>query len=180
MPLITQTKGRIAAPWNPEPNGDFSSPFGLTINQGFNSLETPLGEAGIEAYEERKRKALAEPFYTRRTMPDTKHKKREAPISYRPPVALKDEFQSRVKKSGLSISAFITKSVFNVTPPRQSRHPPLEQKQLAKLLFEAAKIHGDLQAIAQKGAGDDAQLETAVEALTEIRTILMRSIGRER
>ena len=50
-------------------------------------------------------------------------KKREAPISYRPPAALREEFHSRVEKSGLSASAFITKSVFGNDAPRQSRRP---------------------------------------------------------
>lgn len=111
-------------------------------------------------------------------MPDKKDKKREAPISYRPPSKLRDEFQSRVEKSGMSTSAYITKSVFNQTLPSQLRRPPIEQKLLAKLLFEAAKIHGDLQQIATQGNGDNQQLETAIEALIEIRAALLASMGR--
>jgi len=112
-------------------------------------------------------------------MPDKKHNKREAPISYRPPKELREEFAARVEKSGLSTSAFITKAIFNAVPSRQSRRPALEQKLLAKLLNEAVKIHGDLQHI--DGAYDDdaaAQIETATDALIEIRAALLKAMGR--
>ena len=56
-------------------------------------------------------------------MPDSTNRKREAPISYRPPKGLREEFHARVEKSGLSTSAFITKAVFATDPPRQSRRP---------------------------------------------------------
>lgn len=112
-------------------------------------------------------------------MKDRKDKKREAPISYRPPKDLRDEFHLRVQKSGLSTTAFITKAVFNQIPSRQSRRPSIEEKLLAKLLFEAAKIHGDLQQI---DAADDneicKQIETATNALTEIRAALLKGMGR--
>lgn len=111
-------------------------------------------------------------------MPDKKDKKREAPISYRPPSKLRDEFQSRVEKSGMSTSAFITKSVFNQAPPRQSRRPSIEKKLLMKLLNEAVKIHSDLQQIEMQGNGDSQQLETANEALNEIRAALLKAAER--
>jgi len=70
-------------------------------------------------------------------------KNREAPISYRPPETLREEFRARVEKSGLSVNAFITQAVFASPPPRQSRRP-------------------------------------AVATLTDIRTLLMQALGRER
>lgn len=114
-------------------------------------------------------------------MPDRKDKKREAPISYRPPKDLRDEFHSRVQKSGLSTTAFITKAVFNQDPSRQSRRPSIEEKLLAKLLNEAAKIHQELHSIALDN-GDEANntrlMEEAVDALTEIRAALLKAMGR--
>ena len=112
-------------------------------------------------------------------MPTGKTKKRAAPISYRPPQGLRDEFMERVQKSGLSTSAFITHAVFNLAPPRQSRRPPLEEKLLARLLNEAAKIHGDLQQIPSCDSEDiQAQIEAATEELTLIRTALLKAMGR--
>ena len=112
-------------------------------------------------------------------MPNGRKKKRAAPISYRPPKGLREEFAERVQKSGLSTSAFITKSIFDVAPSRQSRRPPLEQKLLAKLLSEAARIHGDLQQLSSGESEDiQAQIETATDELTVIRTVLLKAMGR--
>ena len=114
-------------------------------------------------------------------MLDRKDKKREAPISYRPPKDLRDEFHSRVQKSGLSTAAFITKAVFNEAPNRQSRRPSIEEKLLARLLNEATKIHHDLHEKSQTNGGEtcNAQLmEEAVSALTEIRAALLKAMGR--
>ena len=67
-------------------------------------------------------------------MPEQDDKKREAPISYRPPKELRAEFDERVLASGLSTSAFITKSVFGRDPPRRSRRPSVEHEAVAQIL----------------------------------------------
>lgn len=108
--------------------------------------------------------------------------KRPAPISYRPPVDLEDEFNSRVEKSGLSISAYLTKCVFGQAPPRQSKRPAASQKLLAKLLGQAAKIHEDLQVIRRTPelAPDDQELfEEACKDLSEIRAAILKNMGRQ-
>ena len=115
-------------------------------------------------------------------MPEPKNKKRNAPISYRPPEDLREEFYSRVESSGLSTSAFLTKSWSGQEPPRQTRRPVLEQKLLARLLGEAATIRTDLHEISLTG-GDNANntllIETAVEELTAIRAALLKAMDRK-
>ena len=50
---------------------------------------------------------------------------------------------------------------------------------LARLLAEAAQLRGQLETLA--GYGDrEVRLEQAVAALTDIRTLLMQALGRER
>ncbi|MBT3039199.1 MAG: hypothetical protein KME37_09725 [Candidatus Thiodiazotropha sp. (ex Codakia orbicularis)] len=113
-------------------------------------------------------------------MPTKKDKKREAPISYRPPAHLREEFSARVERSGLSTSAFITQAIFGGTPSRRSRRPPVEQKLLAHLLSEAAKIHSELERIDYENSKAlQAQIETAVEELTVIRAALLKAMGRQ-
>ncbi|QYZ67853.1 MAG: hypothetical protein HPY30_00865 [Gammaproteobacteria bacterium (ex Lamellibrachia satsuma)] len=114
-------------------------------------------------------------------MPEKQKDKRSAPISYRPPAALREEFKLRVEKSGLSTSAFITKAVFDARPPRQSRRPALEQKLLARLLGEAAKIRSELHEIALSGGSNGSTLliDRAVDELTEIRAALLKAMGRK-
>lgn len=108
------------------------------------------------------------------------HKKREAPISYRPPRELRDEFHARVQKSGLSVCAFITKSVFDHEPPRQSRRPAVEQKQLARLMADAARIRSQLSELEQADPDDEYQhvLEDISGSLADIRTLLLEAMGR--
>ncbi len=109
-------------------------------------------------------------------------KKRPAPLSYRPPASLQDEFDIRVSKSGLSVSAYITKCIFNQAPPRQSKRPAAEYKLLAKLLGEAAKIHDDLHALKQAQSMNDEdrfRFDTALNNLTEIRAAILKSMGRQ-
>ncbi len=113
-------------------------------------------------------------------MPDRKNTKREAPISYRPPKDLREEFRARVEKSGLSTGAFITKAIFAADPPRQSRRPSMEAELLARLLAQAAKIRDELHEISLSGSDDrGAVIEAAFGELTEIRAALLKASGRQ-
>src|ERR1700676_2058530 len=103
-------------------------------------------------------------------MPVESDNKREAPISYRPPKELRAEFERRVNASGLSTSAFITKSVFGVDPPRQSRRPSIDQQAVARILAGLAGVRDQLQAIASasgQGGASAVTVEEAVRSLTE-------------
>lgn len=115
-------------------------------------------------------------------VPETTGKKREPPISYRPPVALRAEFDRRVERSGLSISAFITKAVFAADPPRQSRRPAASQEEIARLLGQAAAIREALDQLAA-GRHHDGQIRAAVEGanlyLREMRAACFRALGRQ-
>ena len=114
-------------------------------------------------------------------MPDKLKQTRPPPISYRPPVGLRDEFDARVEKSGLSVGAFITRAVFDERPPRQARRPAVEQKLLARLLGEAARIRTALDEIALRSAdpGNRHLLQQAVGDLSEIRAALLKAMGRK-
>ena len=115
-------------------------------------------------------------------MSDKTPKKREAPISYRPPAELRDKFHLRVKQSGLSTSAYITKCCLDIDPPRQSRRPVVEEKLLAKLLAEAAAIRMNLDAIDSATDGSvetEVLLEQAVDELGQIRAALLKTMGRK-
>jgi|SRR5271154_567118 len=113
-------------------------------------------------------------------MPAGNDNKREAPISYRPPKELRAEFERRVNASGLSTSAFITKSVFGADPPRQSRRPSIEHQAVAQILGELARVRDQLHSIAvASGPGSGVLLEEAVRSLTEIRAACFKALGRK-
>jgi hypothetical protein len=108
----------------------------------------------------------------------TDESKREAPISYRPPAHLREQFRARVEKSGLSVNAYITKAVFDAAPPRQSRRPALAQQDLARLLAETAALRARLDAVPVDGERDALLHEEAVRSLHDIRLLLMQAMGR--
>ncbi len=115
-------------------------------------------------------------------MSDKTPKKREAPISYRPPAELRDKFHSRVKQSGLSTCAYITKCCLNIDPPRQSRRPSIEEKLLGKLLAQSAAIRMNLDAIdsaSHEMSETEVLLEQAVDELGQIRAALLKTMGRK-
>lgn len=103
--------------------------------------------------------------------------RRQAPISYRPPEALKTEFHRRVEKSGLSISGFITKAIFDQMPPRQSRRSSFDKKQLARLLIEVGRIREQLTQLSSSDNGGT-DIETAIAELSEIRNAILHGMGR--
>ncbi|WP_457663199.1 hypothetical protein [Sinorhizobium medicae] len=107
-------------------------------------------------------------------------KKRDAPISYRPPEILREEFRARVENSGLSVNAFITQAIFASPPARQARRPSVATQDLTRLLAEAAQLRAQLGTLPLEGERQVQLHEEAVAALTDIRTLLMQALGRER
>ncbi|MDF1600940.1 hypothetical protein PZ895_14350 [Mesorhizobium sp. YIM 152430] len=85
----------------------------------------------------------------------------------------------RVDKSGLSVGAFITRSIFAEDPPRQVRRAPVEQQELARLLCETARLHDRLRALGDRDAVDPVLLEEAVRDLHEIRAACLAALGRK-
>jgi hypothetical protein len=116
-------------------------------------------------------------------MPEQDDKKREAPISYRPPKELRAEFDERVLASGLSTSAFITKCVFGRDPPRRPRRPSVEHEAVAQILAGLAQVRDELHAITthlgEGGAADRALIEEAFRPLTEMRAVCFKALGRK-
>lgn len=107
--------------------------------------------------------------------------KREAPISYRPPEYLRAELLRRVEASGLSVSAFITKAVFDKEPPRTVRKPGVSQQEAGRVLGELGRIAEALRGAAQAATDKDsrAQIDAATRDLSEMRTAVFEALGRE-
>ncbi|RCK43660.1 hypothetical protein TH25_21145 [Thalassospira profundimaris] len=110
----------------------------------------------------------------------TKHK-REAPISYRPPQALREEFYVRADKSGLSVSGFITACVFGQGEGRSRRKPSIERRELVQLLATCAAIRDQLSRL-EDMAQDSADVQVAFEdmhrQLGEMRAACFKALGR--
>ena len=90
------------------------------------------------------------------SMTEKTDKKRDAPVSYRPPAELRDEFRRRVETSGLSANAYITTAPSSTAAiPRGTRRPAVEKQMLAQLLGRSAAIRDALDN-ASRVAGDEA------------------------
>ncbi|MDW3098641.1 MAG: hypothetical protein R8J41_11135 [Alphaproteobacteria bacterium] len=98
--------------------------------------------------------------------------KRTAPISYRPPAKLADEFEARVRASGLSTNAFLSEAVF-----RKKGFGGGVRRHLATLLAACAEIKDLLRSIKAR-EGEPEALERVEAELRLIRTALMQLLGR--
>tara|TARA_R110002126_G_scaffold12953_1_gene55512 strand:- start:120 stop:470 length:351 start_codon:yes stop_codon:yes gene_type:complete len=114
-------------------------------------------------------------------MSDKTKQKRDAPISYRPPQALREEFYVRADKSGLSVSGFITASVFGKDVHRSRKKPPIERRELVQLLSTCAAIRDQLSRL-EDVAGESPETQAALEdmhlQLGEMRSACFRALGR--
>ena len=106
-------------------------------------------------------------------MPEKTADRRAAPISYRPPKALREEFYRRFEDSGLSMNEFITKGVLG----NRSSRAQNERLLLARLLQQAAEIADRLHEM-QSGESDPA-LKSALADLAHIRAALLALMGRK-
>ena len=111
-------------------------------------------------------------------MNENERKKREPPISYRPPAKLRDEFLARVEKSGLTTCAYITKCCLDIDPPRQSRRPAIEAQVLGRLLAELSALRDELHAANSAGERDTVLHEQAVALLSDIRDAVLDRANR--
>ena len=107
-------------------------------------------------------------------------KQRDPPISYRVPVALKAMFDRKWKKSGLSVSAFITQRIFNALEPRQTRRPAVEETLLADCVSELIQIKEALKTIAKEDEGVADGVERVDGRLAELRNLFMNKANRRK
>lgn len=103
-------------------------------------------------------------------------KKREAPISYRPPCELREQFRARVEESGLSVNAFITAAVFGEGSPKPVRRTSASRADVARLLAETALLNDRLKGLA--GDANPALLDDAMRDLREIRAACLAALRR--
>ena len=107
-----------------------------------------------------------------------KKRVREAPISYRPPKDLRAEFDARVSKSGLTVSAFLTKAIFDQEPGRASRKPSVEAKEIVRLAAEVAKLADQIRNLEANNALEEHLKARALMDVGIIRSSIMTALGR--
>lgn len=87
------------------------------------------------------------------------------------------------ERAGLTAGSYARGVILGAPAPRQVRRPPVERKELARLLGELGHIGSNLNQIARVGnAGegiDDVALAEALGGLSEVRDAILSALGRD-
>lgn len=87
------------------------------------------------------------------------------------------------EKAGLTVSSYARETLLGAPAPRQVRRPPVERKELARLLGELGKVGGNLNQIAKAAHTGilvyGGEIDTALGSLAEVRNAILSALGRE-
>ena len=86
------------------------------------------------------------------------------------------------ERAGLSLGGFARRVLLDAPPPRQSRRPPVERAELARLLAQIGRVGGNVNQIARAlnagGVVETGEIDQAARAVVEIRDAVMVALGR--
>lgn len=103
------------------------------------------------------------------------------------PIRLSAEERAAVdaaaEKAGLTTGSYARQVLLGAPAPRQVRRPPVERKELARLLGEVGKIGGNLNQLA-KATNQGLtvyhnEILAALGGLRVLRTAILKALGRE-
>jgi hypothetical protein len=87
------------------------------------------------------------------------------------------------ERSGLTTGSYARQVLLGAPVPRQVRRPPIERRELARLLGEIGHVGGNINQIARLGnVGEDvngAELATVLADLAVVREAILKALGRE-
>jgi hypothetical protein len=90
--------------------------------------------------------------------------------------------QANAEKAGLTVSSHARNVLLGAPAPRQVRRPPVERKELARLLGELGHVGGNLNQIAKAlNAGVlvyESEIGGALAGLAEVRAAILKALGR--
>lgn len=91
--------------------------------------------------------------------------------------------QSAAEKAGLAVGSYARGVLLGAPAPRQVRRPPVERKELARLLGELGHVGGNLNQIAKAmNIGVlvyEAEIDAALAGLAEVRNAILKALGHE-
>jgi len=87
------------------------------------------------------------------------------------------------ERAGLTPGSYARHAVLGAPAPRQARRPPVERRELARLLGELGHIGGNLNQLARSmNTGAlvyEADIGAALAGLAEMRSAVLKALGRE-
>ncbi len=105
-----------------------------------------------------------------------------------PPIRCTEQEQAAIKaaadKAGLGVGAFLRAAALGDAGPRAVRRPPIERKELARLLGHLGKVGSNLNQLAYAYNRDRsvpalAELTTMRQQVKELRDALLAALGRD-
>ena len=108
-------------------------------------------------------------------------RQREFRVTIRLDEAEHTKINERAENAGLTLSGYFRSAVLNTPPPPQSRRPPVDRTELAKLLAAMGRIGNNINQLARvANAGswpESSALSKACTDIKSIRTTLMKALG---
>jgi mobilization protein NikA len=91
------------------------------------------------------------------------------------------EIRARADRAGVTVASYIRATVLGTPPPRQSRRPPVNVVELARVLAALGKLGSNVNQMARVAnsggwPGDD-QITFAAFAIHDMRLALMSALG---
>ena len=90
--------------------------------------------------------------------------------------------ESAAERAGLSVGSYARHVLLGAPPPRQGRRPPIERRELARLLGHFGHLGSNINQIARVlnggGEADFPALEDGLAALIDMRDAVLNSLGR--
>jgi hypothetical protein len=108
---------------------------------------------------------------------------RPSPFTVRLTDEERTELEHRAERAGLSLGGYFKSAAFNTPPPAQSRRPPVDRAELAKLLAAIGRIGNNVNQLARvANAGSWPEAKDLSQACSDIRWIrkaLMKALGKD-
>lgn len=113
----------------------------------------------------------------------TEKRKRSAHLTIRLTPEEKAEIIAKAERAGLEPGSYARKTLLDEPPPRQVRRPPIERKELARLLGELGKVGSNLNQLARESNEGEPPYRREVLAvlasLLSVRDAVLVALGRK-
>ena len=91
--------------------------------------------------------------------------------------------EDAANRAGLVFGSYARQVLLGAPAPRQVRRPPVERRELARLLGEVGKIGSNLNQIARAANAGvlvyECEIDSALASLREVREAIMIALGRD-
>ncbi len=86
------------------------------------------------------------------------------------------------ERAGLTVGSYARQVLLGAPAPRQVRRPPVERRELVRLLGELGKIGGNLNQLAKSVHSGivvyTGEIDTVIASLLEVRNAILAALGR--